>query len=74
MAKKSHYLTVSDLRKALKGLKGNTPVYVSDHDHGKYETISKAYRAEKLNQEEADPWDEVDEDFKIEGDYFVVSG
>lgn len=31
-------MTVSELRNNLKGLSGDMPIYISDHDHGTYET------------------------------------
>lgn len=62
-------LTVKDLRRALKGVPGNTPVFTADHDHGKYEWNSRARTAELVNQLGVE---RVQEEFKLKGNYFVI--
>lgn len=64
-------LTVSELRKKLTGIPGNTPIYLRDHDHGRYEVNSAASIVELLDQSEADPWDDVPE--IIPGKYLIIS-
>lgn len=66
-------MTAKELRKALKGIPDNTPIYIRDHDHDTYETNSKARNAELLNQVDMGQPDELDECYRIEGDYFVIS-
>jgi hypothetical protein len=66
-------LTVADLRKALKGVSGKTPVVTKDHDHSKYEWNGYASSVQVLNQKDADPWDEPKDNWKIEGDYVAIS-
>ena len=64
-------LTVSQLRQKLKGLDGKLPVYISDHDHGTFETNGKLGNVNKLNQEDMDDLDKnsLDDVFKIKGTY-----
>lgn len=61
-------MTVSELRKALKGIKGDTPVYMADHDHGTYETNSLVNRVMLIDQKNADDWEikRLDKEFHIE--------
>lgn len=70
------YLTVGKLKKALRGLPDNMPVYTRDHDHSEWETNGRASDAVVLNQADMDDYAQqsLDEnsEFKIEGDYFVV--
>ena len=61
--------TVGQLRKALKNLPANMPIYVSDHDHGTYETNGPLHVAEVKDQAEAEPWRPIEKDFEIEGPY-----
>jgi hypothetical protein len=68
-------MIVADLRKALKGVRGNLEVYTRDHDHGKYETNGLARCGEVINQKEMNNWERehLDDIFKIDKKYFVVS-
>lgn len=59
--------TVGELRKCLKGLPTNMRIYVSSHDQSLYETIGPVSFARVLNQEDKDPWDNVEDDFRIGG-------
>lgn len=69
-------LTVGKLKKALKGLPDNTPVYTQDHDHAEYETNGLARYATLMNQKDATDYQrkqqDLDGDFKIEGPYLVI--
>ena len=64
-------MTVSELRKKLKGIDGNIEIYISDHDHGTYETNGKLKDLRILNQKDMSDWDKqnLDEIFKIKGTY-----
>lgn len=50
-------MTVSELRKKLKGLKGDMPVYISDHDHGEYETNGSLGSVKVINHSNMDEMD-----------------
>ncbi len=45
-------MTVSQLRKALKGINGKMEVYLCDHDHGTYEYNGKLGCVMKVNQKD----------------------
>jgi hypothetical protein len=68
-------MTVADLRKALKGVRGKTPVYTRDHDHGEYETNGLARMAELKDQADIPKSERhyLNPIFHIEGKYFIVS-
>lgn len=67
-------MTVGELIKKLKGLDGNLPVYISDHDHSEWETNGKLNSVYKVNQKDMDKWNKkhLDPIFKIEGEYLVL--
>lgn len=71
-------LTVGQLKKALKGIKDSTPVYLADHDHSEWETSSRANYLEVINQKDLDDYakQKLEEDpyFKIKGEYVVIRG
>lgn len=47
-------MTVSELRKYLKGVPGSMPVYIADHDHAEFEVNSIAGYAEVMDKRDAD--------------------
>lgn len=47
-------MTVSDLRKALKGVKGTLDVYTRDHDHNEYEVNGLTNSAGVIDQKNMD--------------------
>jgi len=71
-------LTVGDLKKALRGLPKDMPVYTQDHDHAEWETNGLAGWCGVRNQLDMDDYaqeqlsKDKDDCFKIDGDYFVV--
>jgi hypothetical protein len=69
-------LTVKELRKALRGVPDNMPVYIADHDHAEYGTNSIAGLAYVVDQNELNEFEkeslERNPEFKIKGKYFVI--
>lgn len=65
-------MNVSDLRKAIRRLDGNMPVFIADHDHGEYEYNSIAGSAKVMNQDGKTASQEIGHEFIIEGDYLVI--
>ena len=63
-------MTVSDLRKQLKGVDGKLIVYTADHDQSEYETNGIVNFAFVVDQSENEY--DVEDIFKIEGKYFVL--
>ena len=55
-------MTVSELRKKLKGINGKLPVYIADHDHGEYDVNSIANQVFIVNRDEMSNWDKKNED------------
>lgn len=69
-------MTVAELRKELRGIPGDMPVYIADHDHAEWETNSIAGCVFVVNQTTLSNNDrrELDKDpnFKIKGKYLVI--
>lgn len=67
-------MTVSELRKKLKGVNGDLPVFVSDHDHGRYEWNGKVGDVLLLNQRDMDDFERkaLDKNFAIIGNYISI--
>ncbi len=61
-------MTVSQLRKKLKGIDGNLPVYIADHDHAEYETNSIANQAYVVDYKDLSDYSK--EQMKKRGDEF----
>jgi len=70
-------LTVGELKKALKGINNNVPVFNVDHDHSEWETNGAAGYAELRNQNNMSNYakeclEKDDGIFKIKGNYFAI--
>lgn len=61
-----------ELKRLLNGIPDDTELYIKDHDQSEYETNGRVTHALYLNQHNAPK--EIEKCFKIEGDYFVISG
>lgn len=66
-------LTVGDLKDQLFHVPDKTPVYIADHDHGDFETNSRAFSVALLNQKNAaKTGQKISKEFVINGDYLVI--
>lgn len=68
-------MTVSELRKALKGINGKLTVYSQDHDHGVYETNGRVSSVSVIDQKNMEDWEKKNFDpvHKRKGKYLVIS-
>lgn len=68
-------MTVSELRKALKGVNGKLEVFTRDHDHNTFETGGLVRSAKVIDQKEMDDWERkrLDPIFIKNKKYFIVS-
>ncbi len=64
-------LTVSQLRKKLKGIDCKLPVYIADHDHGTYETNGRLSFVRVVNQADNEI-ERIEPQFIIKGKYLVL--
>lgn len=65
-------MTVKELKKALRGMPDNAPVYTRDHDQRDYEVNYLVREVELLNREDANEYELRNANFNIEGDYVVL--
>lgn len=64
-------MNVGELKRLLHGVPNGTPIYIKNHDNGNYENAGIVTDAQYLNQHNSN--DEIEDCFKIDGDYFVIS-
>ncbi len=66
-------MTVSELRKLMKGVPGNLKVYIRDHDHSRYEYNGAAGHAEIVNRKEKRSWEIIDKEYhSAPNKYFII--
>lgn len=66
-------MTVGELKQKLKGVPDNLQVYISDHDHGTYETNGKLGFVSVLDQKDKSETEILDKIYYIKGKYVCLT-